>query len=63
MTRALVWFRRDLRCHDHAALYHALRNHTEVYCGVVVGKHYPQPIVDHAAARDETRTRFSAIRP
>ena len=35
MTRALVWFRRDLRCHDHAALYHALRNHTEVYCGFV----------------------------
>ena len=25
ITSALVWFRRDLRSEDHAALYHALR--------------------------------------
>ena len=24
MTTALVWFRRDLRCHDHAALLDVL---------------------------------------
>jgi deoxyribodipyrimidine photo-lyase len=29
---ALVWFRRDLRADDHAALYHALRNNTRVWC-------------------------------
>ena len=29
---ALVWFRRDLRDFDHAALAHALRGHTRVAC-------------------------------
>lgn len=29
---ALVWFRRDLRLDDHAALYHALKAHAAVYC-------------------------------
>lgn len=29
---ALVWLRRDLRCEDHAALYHALRRFQRVYC-------------------------------
>ena len=29
---ALVWFRRDLRCDDHAALHHALRDYRRVYC-------------------------------
>jgi len=32
MTTALVWFRRDLRSYDHAALHHALRAHTRVHC-------------------------------
>jgi deoxyribodipyrimidine photo-lyase len=32
MTSALVWFRRDLRTFDHAALFHALKAHDEVYC-------------------------------
>lgn len=31
-TRSLVWFRRDLRDYDHAALYHALRTSKQVYC-------------------------------
>ncbi|TCV90266.1 cryptochrome/photolyase family protein [Sulfurirhabdus autotrophica] len=30
--KSLCWFRRDLRCVDHAALYHALKNSTQVYC-------------------------------
>jgi deoxyribodipyrimidine photo-lyase len=29
--RALVWFRRDLRADDHAALHHALRSARQVY--------------------------------
>ena len=29
---ALVWFRRDLRCDDHAALFHACRAARRVYC-------------------------------
>jgi deoxyribodipyrimidine photo-lyase len=29
---ALVWFRRDLRDHDHAALHAALSAHRSVHC-------------------------------
>ncbi len=32
MSSALVWFRRDLRDHDHAALSAALATHERVYC-------------------------------
>ena len=32
MSSALVWFRRDLRIEDHAALFHALTAHEAVYC-------------------------------
>ena len=35
MTTALVWFRRDLRDFDHAALAAALREHAQVYCAFV----------------------------
>ncbi|HEY1231609.1 MAG TPA: deoxyribodipyrimidine photo-lyase, partial [Ramlibacter sp.] len=31
----LCWFRRDLRAHDHAALYHALRSCRQVHCAFV----------------------------
>jgi deoxyribodipyrimidine photo-lyase len=30
--KSLVWFRRDLRCFDHAALYHALKQSEAVFC-------------------------------
>jgi len=32
---ALVWFRRDLRSYDHAALHHALTQYRRVYCAFV----------------------------
>jgi deoxyribodipyrimidine photo-lyase len=35
MDAALVWFRRDLRAQDHAALYRALRAARRVYCAFV----------------------------
>jgi deoxyribodipyrimidine photo-lyase len=31
-SAALVWFRRDLRIHDHAALHAALKAHSRVHC-------------------------------
>ena len=31
MNQALVWLRRDLRLHDHAALHHALRTYQKVW--------------------------------
>ncbi|MGE5451656.1 MAG: cryptochrome/photolyase family protein [Acidobacteriota bacterium] len=33
---ALVWFRRDLRCTDHAALYYALKSARRVWCAFVL---------------------------
>jgi deoxyribodipyrimidine photo-lyase len=35
MTSALVWFRRDLRDFDHAALALALSRHARVYCAFI----------------------------
>jgi deoxyribodipyrimidine photo-lyase len=35
MSKALVWLRRDLRLHDHAALHHALRSHQEVWIAFI----------------------------
>jgi deoxyribodipyrimidine photo-lyase len=35
VDRALVWFRRDLRAEDHAALSHALRAARSVWCAFV----------------------------
>lgn len=35
LDAALVWFRRDLRTSDHAALYHALRSARRVWCAFV----------------------------
>ncbi|MGB0129617.1 MAG: deoxyribodipyrimidine photo-lyase, partial [Rhodocyclaceae bacterium] len=34
-TSALVWFRRDLRVDDQAALYHALETHPQVHCAFI----------------------------
>jgi deoxyribodipyrimidine photo-lyase len=36
LDRALVWFRRDLRAQDHAALYRALRAARQVFCCFVL---------------------------
>jgi deoxyribodipyrimidine photo-lyase len=36
LDAALVWFRRDLRAQDHAALYHALRSARRVWCAFVL---------------------------
>jgi deoxyribodipyrimidine photo-lyase len=35
LRNSLVWFRRDLRLDDHAALHHALRSSDRVYCAFV----------------------------
>lgn len=34
-NKTLVWFRRDLRSFDHAALHHALTHSQQVYCAFV----------------------------
>jgi deoxyribodipyrimidine photo-lyase len=50
---ALVWFRRDLRASDHAALYHALKNARRVWCAFV----FDTDILD-ALPRTDRRVAF-----
>ena len=51
---ALVWLRRDLRCEDHAALYHALRRYPRVYCAFV----FDTGILDALPTRSDRRVEF-----
>ncbi|MEQ1682400.1 MAG: deoxyribodipyrimidine photo-lyase [Burkholderiaceae bacterium] len=48
LNRALVWFRRDLRADDHAALYHAVRAAREVWCVFI----FDREILDALPRRD-----------
>ena len=52
--RLLVWFRRDLRDHDHTALSEALRRGREVHCAFV----FDRDILDDLADRDDRRVSF-----
>ncbi|MFZ6842801.1 cryptochrome/photolyase family protein [Undibacterium sp. RuTC16W] len=47
VERSLVWFRRDLRCFDHAALYAALKHSKAVYCVFVFDKSILQDLSPH----------------
>ena len=49
----LAWFRRDLRAHDHAALYHALRHCRQVHAAFV----FDTGILD-ALPRQDRRVEF-----
>ena len=51
---ALVWFRRDLRNYDHAALYHALRDARQVHCVFV----FDTEILDSLVDRQDRRVEF-----
>lgn len=53
-ARALVWFRRDLRDDDHAALYHALKSARQVYCVFV----FDTEILDGLSDRADRRVEF-----
>ena len=44
LDRALLWFRRDLRVDDHAALYHALRAARRVWCAFVFDSDLLDPL-------------------
>ena len=52
--RALLWFRRDLRDFDHAALYAALRHARAVYCAFV----FDREILDALPLPDDRRVEF-----
>ena len=51
---ALVWFRRDLRADDHAALYHASRGARRVYCAFC----FDTEILDALPTREDRRVEF-----
>lgn len=53
IASALVWFRRDLRCDDHAALHHALKSARRVWCVFVLDRE----ILD-ALPRADRRVEF-----
>jgi deoxyribodipyrimidine photo-lyase len=53
MSNSLVWFRRDLRAFDHAALHRALTSSKRVYCVFV----YDSDILAQLP-RDDRRVRF-----
>jgi deoxyribodipyrimidine photo-lyase len=53
LDRALLWFRRDLRTDDHAALYHALRAARQVWCVFVFDRDILDPL-----PRQDRRVEF-----
>jgi len=52
-TRALVWFRRDLRDFDHAALYRALKQARQVICAFIFDREILDALPDPADRRVE----------
>ncbi len=52
LDAALVWFRRDLRAGDHAALYHALRAARRVWCVFVFDRDILDPLLESGSKTD-----------
>ncbi len=52
--KSLVWFRRDLRDFDHAALYHALKTSSHVFCIFV----FDTEILDLLENKQDRRVEF-----
>ena len=53
LSSALVWLRRDLRLHDNAALFHALKGARQVHCAFI----FDRDILD-ALPRADRRVEF-----
>jgi deoxyribodipyrimidine photo-lyase len=47
-----MWFRRDLRTADNAALYHALKHCQKVWCVFVFDSAILQPLLDQGLTAD-----------
>lgn len=61
MTSALVWFRRDLRNFDHAALHHALQRAQAVHCAFIFDKDILEPLKDPKQGGGRTDRRVAFI--
>ena len=53
LKKSLVWFRRDLRAFDHAALHHALTSSNEVVCVFIFDEEILAPL-----PREDRRVEF-----
>lgn len=53
-SKSLVWFRRDLRDYDHAALYYALKTSQQVYCVFV----FDTAILNNLSDKADRRVEF-----
>jgi deoxyribodipyrimidine photo-lyase len=51
-TTGLMWFRRDLRADDNAALYHALKSCKKVWCVFVFDTDILQPLLERGLKAD-----------
>jgi deoxyribodipyrimidine photo-lyase len=52
LDSALVWFRRDLRAEDQAALYHALRSARRVWCAFIFDAEILDPLLARGRQHD-----------
>ena len=50
----IFWFRRDLRLHDNAGLYHALKGENPVLCLFI----FDREILDKLEDKDDARVTF-----
>ncbi|WP_441590677.1 cryptochrome/photolyase family protein [Cupriavidus sp. RAF20_2] len=50
--RGLVWFRRDLRADDHAALHYALKHCRQVWCVFVFDREILDPLLERGLQAD-----------
>ncbi|RFC39264.1 MAG: deoxyribodipyrimidine photo-lyase type I [Candidatus Nitrotoga sp. CP45] len=55
--KSLIWFRRDLRCDDHAALHYALKESRLVFCAFIFDKQILDPLLV-CGARADRRVEF-----
>lgn len=60
-ARALVWFRRDLRVDDHAALHYALKHARQVWCVFVFDREILDPLLARSLARGKASDRRVAF--
>lgn len=54
MKSILFWFRRDLRLHDNAGLYHALKTAKNVHCAFI----FDREILDQLSIKQDRRVEF-----
>ena len=60
MKRGLVWLRRDLRIHDHAALSAALQSCEQVFLAFIFDQTILDPLKDHQRTHPQNSDQSSS---